>query len=138
LVAGIAWGARRSASVLGRGAVAMPASIAAAFLVQSQLDWTWSVPALTTVAMGAGGVLLAGAAGGSPGPRPARAAPRVRAGGALLGVATAGAVASALLPWWSGEQVASGEAALAAGRGRAAIARADEAHRLNPLAIAPL
>jgi O-antigen ligase len=138
LVAGVAWGARRSASALGRGAVAMPVAVAAAFLAQSQLDWTWSVPALTVAAMGAAGVLLAGAAGGSPAPAPGRAAPRARAGGALLGVATAAAVASALLPWWSGEQVASGQAALAAGRGRAALARAAEAHRLNPFAIRPL
>jgi hypothetical protein len=137
LVVGLAWGARRAVAAVGGGAVAAPIAVAAAVLVQSQLDWTWSVPALAMAAMAAGGVVLAAAAG-PPAPPAGRAGGRARAGASLAALAAAAAVASALLPWWSGEQTAAGWSALVDGRGRAALARADEAGRLNPLATAPL
>ncbi|MCU0308847.1 MAG: O-antigen ligase family protein [Thermoleophilia bacterium] len=132
-VGGIAWAAVRARRRAADPTVGLPIAVAAAFLVQSQLDWSWSIPALAAAAAGAGGVVIAAAA---PGARERPALPRwalpVLAGAVLV------MVASTLLPWWSQEQVNAGNQAIAAGRPAAAEARADEARALNPLSVQPL
>jgi hypothetical protein len=133
LLGGITWAAVRAWQDRAPPATALPLAVVAAFLLQSQLDWTWTVPALTMVAMAAGGVIIAAAA---PGPAPpGRALPRPA-------VAAAWAVVpflmlSALLPWWSQEKVSSGNRAISAGQPAVAVERAAEASALNPLAIQP-
>ena len=132
-VGGVAWGASRAVRARRDPSLALPAAVALAFLAQSQLDWTWSIPALVVPAYACGGVLLA-AAGGPAG--------RARAWGwpaaAGLGAAAAVCVVSALLPWWSAREVSSGQDALAAGRPAAALDDARTARDLNPLALGPL
>jgi O-antigen ligase len=133
LLGGIIWAVVRAWQDRAPPATALPLAVVAAFLLQSQLDWTWTVPALTMVAMAAGGVIIAAAA---PGPAPpGRALPRPA-------VAAAWAVVpflmlSALLPWWSQEKVSSGNRAISAGQPAVAVERAAEASALNPLAIQP-
>lgn len=134
LIGGVVWAAVRARHNRAGPAAALPLAVVAAFLLQSQLDWTWTVPALTTAAMAAAGVLIAAAA---PGPAAlARAASAGRA--ALAWVVAPIVMASALLPWWSQEQVAKGNAAVAAGQPAVAEARASDAAALNPFSIQPL
>ena len=133
LIAGIAWAAVRAWQDRASPTTALPLAVVAAFLLQSQLDWTWTVPALTVVAMAAGGVIIAAAA---PGPAPpGRALPRAAVAGAWAVVPVL--MLSALLPWWSQEKVSSGNRAISAGQPAVAEARAAEASDLNPLAIQP-
>lgn len=133
IIAGVAWAAARAFQDRAPPTVALPLAVFGAFLVQSQLDWSWTVPALTTAAMAAGGVVIATAA---PGPAPpGRAVPRPVVAGAWAVAPVI--MLSALLPWWSQEKVASGNQAIAAGQPAVAIARADEASDLNPLAVQP-
>ena len=133
LIAGVAWAAARAFQDRAPPTVALPLAVFGAFLVQSQLDWTWTVPALTTAAMAAGGVVIAAAA---PGPAPpGRAVPRPVVAGAWAVAPIL--MLSALLPWWSQERVASGNQAISAGQPAIAIERADQASGLNPLAIQP-
>jgi hypothetical protein len=133
LIGGIAWAAVRAWQDRASPTTALPLAVVAAFLLQSQLDWTWTVPALTVVAMAAGGVIIAAAA---PGPAPpGRALPRAAVGGAWAVVPVL--MLSALLPWWSQEKVSSGNRAISAGQPAVAEARAAEASDLNPLAIQP-
>ncbi len=133
LVAGVAWAGARAWQRRGPPTIALPLAVFAAFLLQSQLDWTWTVPALTTVAMAAAGVVIAAAA---PGPAPpGRAVPRrVVAGAWALAPII---MLSALIPWWSQEKVAQGNQAISAGQPAVAEERAQEASDLNPLAIQP-
>ncbi len=133
LVAGVAWAAVRVWQRRGPPTAALPLAVFAAFLLQSQVDWTWTVPALTTVAMAAGGVVIAAAApgpvaGGRPVPQPLVAGAWALAPIIML---------SALIPWWSQEKVASGNQAISAGQPAIAQERAAEAAGLNPLAIQP-
>ena len=133
LVAGIAWAVVRARTRGAPATIALPLAIVAAFLLQCQLDWTWTVPALTTAAMAAGGVLIAA---GAPGPAaPGRSLPRgaVVAGWILVPVLTI----SALMPWWSQQDVAAGNAAVAAGQPALADSKASEASWLNPFSIQP-
>ena len=133
LVAGVAWAGARAWQRRGPPTIALPLAVFAAFLLQSQLDWTWTVPALTTVAMAAAGVMIAAAA---PGPAPpGRSVPRhVVAGAWALAPII---MLSALIPWWSQEKVAQGNQAISAGQPAVAEERAQEASDLNPLAIQP-
>ncbi|MGB1627611.1 MAG: hypothetical protein ACPHET_07545, partial [Miltoncostaeaceae bacterium] len=133
IVAGVAWAAIRAWQANAPPEVALPLAVFAAFLLQSQLDWTWTVPALTTAAMAAGGVVIAAAA---PGPAPpGHSVPRAVVASAW-GLVPVIAL-SALVPWWSQEKVASGNQAIAAGQPAIAEQRAREASGLNPLAIQP-
>jgi len=134
LIGGVVWAAVRARHNRAGPTVALPLAVVAAFLLQSQLDWTWTVPALTTAAMAAGGVLIAAA---TPGPAaPGHTGSPVRA--AVAWVVAPILMISALLPWWSQEQVAQGNAAVAAGQPAVAEARASEAAALNPFSIQPL
>jgi len=132
-VAGVAWAASRAVRRGRDPALALPAAVALAFLVQAQLDWTWSIPALAVPAYAAGGVLLA--AGGGP---PGRARAPGWPAGAALAAAALVVAASALLPWWSAREVSAGQDALAAERPAAALDDARLARDLNPLALGPL
>jgi hypothetical protein len=134
LVGAIAWGVVRAA---GRGAapeLGLPLAILAAFAIHASVDWSWAVPALTVPALAAAGVVLAAAGparawtGGRPDPLVA---------GTIAGL-TAMAVVSAVLPWWSTRAADAGRDALADGRPRVALERADRARELNPLSVAPL
>lgn len=118
LVAGVAWAGARAWQRRGPPTIALPLAVFAAFLLQSQLDWTWTVPALTTVAMAA-----------------ARAVPRPVVAGAWALAPII--MLSALIPWWSQEKVAQGNQAISAGQPAVAEERAQEASDLNPLAIQP-
>jgi O-antigen ligase len=133
LVAGVAWAGARAWQRRGPPTIALPLAVFAAFLLQSQLDWTWTVPALTTVAMAAAGVMIAAAA---PGPAPpGRTVPRPVVAGAWALAPII--MLSALIPWWSQEKVAQGNQAISAGQPAVAEERAQEASDLNPLAIQP-
>ena len=133
LVAGVAWAGARAWQRRGPPTIALPLAVFAAFLLQSQLDWTWTVPALTTVAMAAAGVMIAAAA---PGPAPpGRSVPRPVVAGAWALAPII--MLSALIPWWSQEKVAQGNQAISAGQPAVAEERAQEASDLNPLAIQP-
>jgi cytochrome c-type biogenesis protein CcmH/NrfG len=135
--AGLGWAGVRAVRSGRDPAVGLPLALLAALLVQSQLDWTWSVPGVALPALAAGGVVVASA--GSTERIRSTSARRLNpfaAGG--LAALTLAIMASALLPWWSQEQVASGYSALAAGRPAAAETRAGEARALNPLSIEPL
>ena len=133
LVAGVAWAVVRARHRGAPPTIALPLAIAAAFLLQSQLDWTWTVPALTTAAMAAGGILIASA---TPGPvAPGKALPRAAiAGGWVLAPVL---IISALMPWWSQQDIAAGNAAVAAGQPGVADSKASEAAALNPFSIQP-
>ncbi len=134
LVAAVAWAALRAG---GRGAgpeTGLPLAMLAAVILQAAVDWTWAVPALTVPAFAAAGVVLAAA---DPGLAPGRRRPG-RAAAAAVAAVTLAAVFSAALPWWSARLTASGEDALAAGRERAALRQASDAHAANPLSVAPL
>ena len=134
VVAGFVWAVVRARHRGAPPEVMLPTAIVAAFLLQSQLDWTWTVPALTTAAMAAGGVVVAAA---TPGPAaPGHAVPR--AAGVAAWVLVPVLVISALMPWWSQQDVAEGNAAIAAGQTGTAKSRADEAAWLNPFSIQPL
>ncbi len=133
LVAGVAWAGARAWQRRGPPTIALPLAVFAAFLLQSQLDWTWTVPALTTVSMAAAGVMIAAAA---PGPAPpGRSVPRPVVAGAWALAPII--MLSALIPWWSQEKVAQGNQAISAGQPAVAEERAQEASDLNPLAIQP-
>ena len=133
LIAGVAWAAVRAFQDRAPPTVALPLAVFGAFLLQSQLDWSWTVPALTTAAMAAGGVVIASAA---PGPAaPGRALPRPVVAGAWALAPII--VLSAVVPWWSQEKVASGNQAISAGQPAIAVQRAIEASELNPLAVQP-
>ena len=133
LVAGVAWAGARAWQRRGPPTIALPLAVFAAFLLQAQLDWTWTVPALTTVAMAAAGVMIAAAA---PGPAPpGRSVPRPVVAGAWALAPII--MLSALVPWWSQEKVAQGNQAISAGQPAVAEERAQEASDLNPLAIQP-
>ncbi len=133
LIAGVAWAAVRAFQDRAPPTVALPLAVFGAFLLQSQLDWSWTVPALTTAAMAAAGVVIATAA---PGPAPpGRAVPQPAVGGAWALVPIV--ILSAVLPWWSQEKVASGNQAISAGQPAVADERAAEASDLNPLAVQP-
>ncbi|MSO44063.1 MAG: hypothetical protein EXQ74_01950 [Thermoleophilia bacterium] len=133
LVAGIAWAAVRAWHDRAPPEVALPLAIFAAFLLQSQLDWSWTVPSLTMAAMAAGGIIIAVA---TPSTAAAiRVIPRSAIAGAWAIMPFL--ILSALLPWWSQERVAAGNAAIASGQPAVANARASEASELNPLAIQP-
>ncbi len=133
LVAGVAWAGARAWQRRGPPTIALPLAVFAAFLLQSQLDWTWTVPALTTVAMAAAGVMITAAA---PGPAPpGRSVPRPVVAGAWALAPII--MLSALIPWWSQEKVAQGNQAISAGQPAIAEERAQEASDLNPLAIQP-
>jgi hypothetical protein len=133
LIGGIAWAAVRAWQDRAPPTTALPLAVVAAFLLQSQLDWTWTVPALTMAAMAAGGVIIAAAA---PGPAPpGKDLPRAAVAGAWAVVPVL--MLSALLPWWSQEKVAAGNQAISAGQPAVAGQRAAEASDLNPLAIQP-
>lgn len=131
--AGIAWAVVRAKQRGAPPTIALPLAIVGAFLLQSQLDWTWTVPALTTAALAAGGVLIAAAA---PGPAaPGRSLPRAAiAGGWVLAPIL---IISALMPWWSQQDIADGNAAVASGQPGLADSRASEAAALNPFSIQP-
>jgi O-antigen ligase/polysaccharide polymerase Wzy-like membrane protein len=118
----------------GEAAVMLPLAVLVAFLIQAQVDWTWSVPALGVAAFACAGVIL-GRVGGPP--RTPRRPWGWPAASALALVATL-AIASALLPWWSEREVAAGQSALDAGRTAAALDHARLARDLNPLSLAPL
>ena len=133
IVAGVAWAGVRVWQRRGPPTVALPLAVFSAFLLQSQLDWTWTVPALTTAAMAAGGVVIAAAAPGQA--PPGREVPRAVVAGAWALAPII--MLSALLPWWSQEKVASGNQAISAGQPAVAQERAEEASGLNPLAIQP-
>lgn len=133
LIGGIAWAAVRAWQHRAPPTTALPLAVVGAFLLQSQLDWTWTVPALTMVAVAAGGVIIAAAA---PGPTPpGRALPRPAV--AMVWAVVPFVMLSALLPWWSQEKVSSGNQAIAAGQPAVAEERASKASDLNPLAIEP-
>lgn len=130
---------RRAAGVRHGARLALVAGFAA-WSVQAAADWTWEIPALTIPAL----VGLAVAA--TPPARPPRrsdlvvnrpwrppAAP-LAAGAALVGAA---AIALAALPAMSEERLGEADALAAGGQTRAALERAEEARRLNPLAIEP-
>ncbi|MBM3698099.1 MAG: hypothetical protein FJW78_06425, partial [Actinobacteria bacterium] len=68
LIAGVAWAAVRAFQGRAPPTVALPLAVFGAFALQSQLDWSWTVPALTTAAMAAGGVVIASAAPGPAAP----------------------------------------------------------------------
>ena len=61
-----------------------------------------------------------------------------RAAGVAAWVLVPVLVISALMPWWSQQDVAEGNAAIAAGQTGTAKSRADEAAWLNPFSIQPL
>jgi len=133
LVAGVAWAVVRARRRGAPPAIALPLAIAAAFLLQSQLDWTWTVPALTTAAMAAGGILIAA---GTPGAaRGGRTLPRAAIAGGWVLVPVL--IISALMPWWSQQDIAAGNAAVAAGQPGVADSRASEAAALNPFSVQP-
>jgi len=133
-VAAVAWGVVRAAGRRAGPELGLPLAILAAFALQAAVDWSWAVPALTVPALAAAGVVLAAA-------EPARAwapgGPDPLVAGTIAGF-TAMAVASALLPWWSTREADAGRDALADGRPRVALERADQARELNPLSLAPL
>ncbi len=133
IVAGVAWAAVRAWQAHAPPEVALPLAVFAAFLLQSQLDWTWTVPALTTAAMAAGGVVIAAAAPGPAPPGRGVPGPVVAGAWALVPVIAL----SAMVPWWSQEKVASGNQAISAGQPAIAEERAAEASGLNPLAVEP-
>ncbi len=133
VIAGITWAVVRARHRGAPATIALPLAIVAAFLLQSQLDWTWTVPALTTAAMAAGGILIAS---GAPGPAtPGRTLPRAAmvAGWVLVPVV----IMSMLMPWWSQTEIAAGNAAVAAGQPGMADAKASRASSLNPFSIQP-
>ncbi len=133
LLAGVAWAAVRAVQDRAPPTIALPLAVFGAFLMQSLLDWSWTVPALTTAAMAAGGVVIASAA---PGPAaPGRTLPRPVVAGAWALAPII--VLSAIVPWWSQEKVAQGNQAIAAGQPAVAQERAVEASDLNPLAVQP-
>lgn len=133
IVGGVAWAGARAFQRRGPPTTALPLAVFGAFLMQSLLDWTWTVPALATAAMAAGGVVIAAATPGAA--APGRSAPRAVVAGAWAIAPVI--MLSALVPWWSQERVAAGNQAIAAGQPAIAIARADEAAGLNPLAVQP-
>lgn len=134
LIAGVVWAVLRAMVDDPRPELALPLALLAAFALQSCIDWTWAVPALTIPAFAAGGVVLAAAA-----PGVARGARRP-GGPAAAGIAALALVAavSALLPWWSVRLTDQASAALADGRPRLALQKAEEAQARNPLALDPL
>jgi hypothetical protein len=135
-VAAVVWAAVRARRLGAPGAGAC-AAIVLAVLVQAQLDWSWSIPAVAAAATGAAGALLAAAAPGEV-PAPAGGPWAARAGAAALAVLAVGIAAAALLPWLARRDLASARADLRAGRPAAAVASADDAHALDPLALTPL
>jgi O-antigen ligase len=119
----VAWAAWRA------GRAAGPAlCLVVAFLIQAQLDFPWTIPAASIPAMAAAGVVL-----GMGGPaRPAHRA----AGAARLAVAAAvavGAIASAAVLAVADHR--TNDAYLSDAVPARAIAKADRATGLNPLAI---
>ena len=133
LFAGIAWAVVRATQRGAPPTIALPLAIVGAFLLQSQLDWTWTVPALTTAAMAAAGILIASA---TPGPMaPGRSLPRAAIAGGWVLVPIL--IISALMPWWSQQDVADGNAAVASGQPGLADSKASEAAALNPFSIQP-
>ncbi|MGE0027413.1 MAG: O-antigen ligase family protein [Thermoleophilia bacterium] len=135
LVVAVAWGALRVADRKPAPAIGLPLAVVAAFALQTAVDWSWAIPALTIPALAAAGIVLAAAAPGPP--DPARARPSPVAAGVLAAVAAI-LVISAVLPWWSTKDVRDGRVALADGRPRDAVDLAKDARATNPLSIAPL
>ncbi len=134
-IGGVGWGAARAVRRTHDPALALPAAVGLAFLAQSQLDWTWSIPALSVPAYAAGGVLLAAAA---VGPARSRRASWGWPAAAALTAAALVAMASSLLPWWSARETSSGWDALARGRAATALDDARLARDLNPVSLGPL
>lgn len=133
VVAGVVWAAvpalRRRRVETG-----LAIAVAAPLLLQAQVDWTASVPAVATLGAAAGGTLLV--LGGPAGTvAPARRAEPALAAVIVL-VAVLGVV-SALLPWASAVAVRSSQEALARGDVVAALDRARLAAQLDPLSARP-
>jgi hypothetical protein len=135
LVAAVAWGALRVADRAPGPAIGLPLAVVAAFALQAVVDWSWAIPALTIPALAGAGIVLAAAAPGPADPRRPRPSPV--AAGALAAVAAV-LVLSAVLPWWSAQEVRKGREALAEGRPGDAVAYAKDARAANPLAISPV
>ncbi len=133
LIGGVAWAAVRAWQRRAPPTTVLPLAIFGAFLLQAQLDWTWTVPALTAAAMAAGGVVIAAAAPGPAPPERAMPGAAVAGGWAIVPLIAL----SAVIPWWSQEKVSSGNRAIAAGQPAVAEHLAGEASGLNPLAIEP-
>ncbi|MGD9696578.1 MAG: O-antigen ligase family protein [Thermoleophilia bacterium] len=134
LVAAVVWGVLRSAGRDAGPEIGLPIAVLGAFALQAAVDWSWAVPALTTAALAAAGVVLSAA-----GPRPERR--RARPGGLAIGLITAVtllAVGSATLPWWSAHEVRAGQRALTADDPAAALDLAGRARTANPLSLEPL
>ncbi len=132
IVAGVGWAAARAWRRDGaqtRLALALIVPVA----LQSQIDWTASIPVLLVVVAAAAGVLVA--LGGPPGTTaPPRGAPLVAG---LLALGAVLLVASAVLPWGSQRAVTASQNALADGDGAAALDAARLAARLDPLSPRP-
>jgi O-antigen ligase len=102
-----------------------------AYVLQSLIDFDWSYIAVTAPVLVATGVLFA--SGRSPETR--------RAGLAFVPLAVAVAAAAIIAlgaPWLAARRVDDAYTALGEGRARDALAAADAAHSLNPLALDPL
>lgn len=134
LVGAVGWAVVRAVERRTGPEIGLPLAILAAFALQSVIDWSWSIPALTVPALAAGGVVLAAAA---PGGGPGACRPGSLAAGALAACVTI-ALASAALPWWAARATAQGEDALGANNPRRALSLADDARAVNPLSIQPL
>lgn len=135
LAGGVVWAVLRAGVRHPSPDIGMPLAILAAFILQASVDWSWEIPALTAPAFAAAGIVLAAAAPGPAGPTPRRP------GGAAAAALAAGcliAMASAILPWWSGHLTAEGEDALAENRPALARDRANDARAANPRSTFPL
>lgn len=137
---------------LGRGARGRPwtpervglaalACVTIAFGAQSLIDWTWFVPAPAAIALAAAG-LVAGSARSDRrwGDRPSlRPLPRLRlAAAAVALVAVAACAWAAWQPQRSHAEALRAYNLLEAGKHDEALAAADQAEDINPLALEPL
>lgn len=123
LVGCVVWGARRA------GRAAAPAlCLVVAFLIQAQLDFPWTIPAASIPAMAAAGVVL-----GMGGPRIAATRATGAARIAATAVVAVGAIVSATVVAVAASR--TNDAYLSDASPAVAVAKADRATGLNPLAI---
>lgn len=136
-------GRRRTLSALPwddqRCALAAAVVVSLAFGVQSFLDWTWYVPALALPALGCAAFVSALGRGHAerPARRPLAPAAR-RALAALTVVAALAAAWTIVQPALAARETERSLQALAHGRAGAALDHAENAQRIDPLALDPL